>query len=660
MSDFETSEEDVRELGPRFKIVYAALAFTLISLFIRLWYLQIVSGDELREYSEKNRVKENKIRAPRGLILDREGRILVDNITGYDATISPQYADDLEDTAEDVGQILGIEPDKIVEAVKISRKKNGPSAPVLVKENLTLEEVYRLKRVRIDHPGLNVDEMVLRFYPLDQNGAQLFGYVGVVSKKQLEQYNAKYLGKAVLQQDDIIGQSGLEEVWDLDLRGKNGLNYVEVDAHGRMSPTQNKAFLEIKPQPAVPGHNIVLTIDKDIQEAALKAMLEQNDRVGPRIGALVALKTNGEILAWVNTPSFNPNRFARGISNDMWGALINDPFKPLRNKVIQDHYSPGSTIKPIVALAALQENVLTPSTIIDAPGQMKFGNRIYHDSLRQGHGRINIYQAIEQSSNIFFYKMGIALGIDNIAKYAKMMGLGQKTGIDISNEAPGVFPTEEWKQKQKGEAWQPGENLSNAIGQGFVLINLLQMTLAYNTIGTMGKLYKPVLVKKIIDENQKVLKEFGPTIVRDVTADNNGVHIDKKNIEVVREAMRRVANEEHGTAHWWKIPGVEMAGKTGTSQVMSFSADDIYSKCETRPFMQRHNGLFIAFAPAENPEVIVGVLAEHACHGNVGAAPIVRDVVRAYIEKYRPELITKKGPAKELKPIIIQDEETDE
>ncbi len=661
MSEFENSEDDGRDLVSRFRLVYLVLGVTLLAMFMRLWFLQIISGDELREYSEKNRVKENKIRAPRGLILDREGRILVDNITGFDATISPQYATDLEDTADDVGKILSIEPAKIVEAVKVSRRKNGPSAPVVIKENLSLEEVFRLKRIRIEHPGLNVDEMVLRFYPLDQNGAQLFGYVGVVSKKQLETYNTKYLGKAVLQQDDIIGQSGLEEVWDLHLRGKNGLSYVEVDAHGRQSPTQNKAFLEIKPQPATPGHNIILTIDKDIQEAALKAMLEQTDRVGPRIGGLVALKTNGEILAWVNTPSFNPNRFARGLSNEMWNQLINDQFKPLRNKIIQDHYSPGSTIKPVVALAALQENVLTPNTIIDAPGQMRFGNRLYHDSLKQGHGRINIYQAIEQSSNIFFYKMGIALGIDNIAKYAKMMGLGARTGIDLSNEASGVFPTEEWKLKQKGEAWQPGENLSNAIGQGFVLVNLLQMTLAYNTIGTKGKLYRPILIKKIVDENQKVLQEFQPSIVRDITEPSpEGVRVDPKNIDVVREAMRLVANGDHGTARWWKIPGVEMAGKTGTSQVMAFSADDIFTRCETRPLMQRHHGSFIAFAPSENPEIIVGVLAEHSCHGNVGAAPVVRDVIRAYIEKYHPELIkAKNAPKIESKPVVVE-EESDE
>lgn len=640
MSEYEVSEDDVRDLQTRFRMVYSVLAITFLILFTRLWYLQIMEGDELREYSEKNRVKETKIRAQRGLILDREGRILVDNTTGFDAIISPQYATKLNETAEAMGQILNIPAAKIVDSVKISRRKNGPFAPVTVKENLSLDEVFRIRRIRIDHPGLDVEETILRYYPMDQNGAQLFGYVGEISKKQLAAYNLKNAGKVFLQQGDHIGQSGLEEVWDSELRGRDGLSFIEVDAHGREAPSENRAFLELKPQPAVPGHNIVLTLDKDIQEAAIKAMLEQTDKTGPRIGGLVAMKTNGEILAWVNTPSFNPNRFARGMTSEIWSQLINDTGKPLRNKVIQDHYSPGSTIKPVIAVAALQEGVVTPSTLVSAPGQMRFGNRIYHDSLKNGHGEINITRAIESSSNIFFYKMGIQLGIDKIAKYAKALGMGTKTNIELKNENPGVFPTTEWKLKAIGEPWQPGENLSNAIGQGFVLTNLLQMTLAYNTIATKGTLYKPLLIKKIIDKEDRVINEFNPQVVRNITEQNSSdVQVSVKTLETVREGMRRVANGDHGTARWWKIPGVEMAGKTGTSQVMSFSADDIYNKCENRPLTQRHHGSYIAFAPFANPEIIVGVLAEHACHGNTGASPIVRDVIRAYVEKYHPEWI---------------------
>ena len=329
MSTFDTAEDEVRDLLPRFKLVYGVLLATLIILFLRLWFLQIIEGDELREYSEKNRVKETKIRAPRGLILDREGRILVDNTTGFDATISPQYATSLNETAEALGKLLNIDPKNIIRDVKKSRIQNGPFMPVTIKENLTLEEAYRIKKIRIDHPGLNVDETVLRFYPLDENGAQLFGYVGEISKSQLNAYNSKNVGKSYLQQGDVIGQTGLEDIWDNEIRGRDGLSFIEVDAHGRESPSDNKAFLELKPQRPTPGHNLMLTIDKDIQAAAYKAMLEQNDKIGPRIGALVAMKSNGEILAWVTTPSFNPNKFARGMTSSIWKSLINCSFKGL-------------------------------------------------------------------------------------------------------------------------------------------------------------------------------------------------------------------------------------------------------------------------------------------------------------------------------------------
>jgi penicillin-binding protein 2 len=657
MSDYEASEEEVRDLQPRFRVIYSAILITFLILFSRLWFLQIIEGDELREYSEKNRVKENRIAAPRGLVLDRNGQILVDNITGYDASIVPQYASELEQTAVAVSRILNIDSNRIVEMVKSSRRKNGPFKPVVIKENLTFEDVFRLKRIQIEHPSLRVQETILRYYPLEENGAQLFGYVGEISKKQLTSYNKKNAGKATLQQGDIVGQSGLEEVLDLHLRGRDGLSFIEVDAHGRESPTENKAFLQLKPQPAISGSNVTLTIDLDIQTAAHKAMLQQKDKTGPRIGGLVAMKTNGEILAWVNTPSFNPNKFARGISSDLWSQLVNDPFRPLRNKVIQDHYAPGSTLKPVVAVAALQEGIITPSTIVSAPGQMRFGNRTYHDSLKQGHGDINVYRAIESSSNIFFFKMGIQLGIDNIAKYAKAMGLGRATGIELNNEVPGVFPTKEWKLKAIGEVWQPGENLSNAIGQGFVLTNLLQMTLAYNTIATGGKLYRPLLIKDIFDEEGKTVKSNSPQVVYDLSNPSSEVRVDPKYLEVVSEAMRRVANGSHGTARWWRISGIEMAGKTGTSQVRSFAADDIYTKCETRPVHLRHHGSYIAYAPAKDPEIIVGVLAEHSCHGNTGATPIVRDVIRAYFEKYRPELLKGKSAVKvEGTPTVVDDE----
>jgi penicillin-binding protein 2 len=331
--------------------------------------------------------------------------------------------------------------------------------------------------------------------------------------------------------------------------------------------------------------------------------------------------------------------------------LINDPFKPLRNKVIQDHYSPGSTFKPFMALAALQEGLLTANTVVFSPSKIRFGNRYYHDHSKTGYGHISLPTAMERSSNVFFYKLGIQLGVDRYAKYAAALGIGRKTGVQMANEESGLMPTREWKQRTFGEDWQPGENLSNAIGQGYVLTTALQMAVAYNAIATEGQVVQPYLVLRVIGTDDAVKSENQPQIIRDVSDPNNGgVFISKQNFKTVKESMRRVANGAAGTARWWKIPGVEMAGKTGTSQVMSFSADRIYDKCETRPIRQRHHGWYIAWAPADKPEITVAALAEHACHGSSGAAPIVRDVIQAYFEKYHPQIIAEGKKRQRLSP----------
>jgi penicillin-binding protein 2 len=640
MSDFlQTSEEEAREYLPRYRIMYAVIFICCSLILGRLWFLQILSGTELRQFSEKNRVKETKLPAPRGLFLDRENRVLVDNLPGFDASISPQYAKKLDETAEAVGQVIGQPGRAIADLVRKTQRRDGPFRPVKIKDNLPFEEFFRLKLLRWDFPGLNLNESILRFYNLAENGAQLFGYVGEISREQIPKFNEFYQGKFVFDQGDIIGKSGLEETWDTTIRGKDGVAFVEVDARGREAPGDNPNYFGFKPLPAMPGHNLVLTIDKDIQEAAFKAM-NRNDSVGPRIGGVVVMKNDGEILAWVNTPSYDPNNFSTGIPPQIWAQLINDPFRPLRNKVIQDHFSPGSTFKPIVALAAISEKVVTPNTLVNAPGTLKLGRRVYHESHKVNHGLINIVKAIEVSSNVFFYKMGIQLGIDRLAPYAKLLGLGAKTGIAMTHEVSGLIPSSEWKLKKLGEEWQPGENLSTAIGQGFVLVTALQMAVAYNAIALDGKVYKPFLIKKILGQDSKVVQEFTPQLVRDATQPNEfGVIVEKSTFKAVREGMRRVVEGESGTARGSRLEGIDMAGKTGTTQVRSFSADEIYNRCDLRPLTQRHHGWFVAFAPVVNPEITVAVLTQHSCSGARGGAPIVHDIMLAYFEKYHPVLI---------------------
>lgn len=654
------SEEEAKEYMSRYKLLYFCLIAVSVLVTTRLFYLQIIQGEILRTYSDKNRVKETNIPAPRGLILDRNMEVLVDNLPGFEAVIIPQQVENLEKSAKAVAEVLNLNPKQLIKHVNTSKRQNGMFRPVKIKENLTLDEVMRVKMLRLNHPGVNINATILRSYTMQKNGAQLFGYVGEISKRQIEDYNEKFKGEMTFVLGDIVGKNGLEEIWEKNIRGKDGISFIEVDARGRekKEKSQAESLLGFKPIDAKPGQNLVLTIDKDIQQAAYEAM-QREDKIGPRIGALVAIKNNGEVLAWVNSPSYDPNEFSTGISSSLWKDLIENPYKPLRNKVIQDHYAPGSTFKPIVALAALQEDVIEPSTVIYAPGRLRYGNRVYHDHNRYGHGNITVTKAIEKSSNVFFYKMGIQLGIDTMYKYAKMLGIGEKTNINLANEQSGLMPNSEWKKKQYGEEWQPGENLSNAIGQGFVLTTPLQMAVAFNAIGTEGKVYKPFVVKKVIDSQNNIVKEFKPELKRDVSEPNeNGDFISNKTFKVVKEGMRLVANGDQGTARWWKIPGVQMAGKTGTVQIQSFSADQIYKKCEERPFDIRHHGWYIGYAPHDNPLITVAVLAEHACHGSTGGAPIARDVIYAYLNKYHPELLqkNKKTPPKK----IVQESDPDE
>ena len=648
MSDFLANPEEVTKIyQSRYKLIYLIVVVSSILLIGRLWYLQVNLGEELRHYSERNRVKETRIPAPRGLIFDRNNEVLVENLRGFEVTIFPQYVTDLEKTAEAVSKIVAIPTDKIVGKVQTSRKKNGPFRRVRIKENLTLDEVQRLKMLRLDHAGLDIERTIVRHYVLNENGAQLFGYVGEISRSKLDRYRTKF-PQFTFEQGDIIGKNGLEQTWEQEIRGMDGISLVEVDARGRLAPTADSpSFLNMKNQEPLPGNNLILTIDKEVQKAAYESMLKEH-KGGVRIGSVVAMKSNGEILAWVVAPSFNPNEFSTGISKELWGELSNDPYRPLRNKVIQEHFPPGSTLKPLIALAALQEKVISEDTIVYAPSQFKFGRRIYHDHSRAGHGNITVLQALERSSNVFFYKMGIGLGIEKMHDYLALFGLGVPTGIRIPNENSGNIPNEEWKKKVYGEAWQSGENLSTAIGQGYVLTTALQMAIAYNTIGLKGKVYKPFLLKKVISPDGQVLMENQANLLRDISkprANGEGPYpdlfISEENFETVRKGMWRVANGSAGTARWWKVPGVEMAGKTGTSQVMSFSADQIYKDCYERPMKNRHHGVYVAFAPYENPEITVSVMIEHGCHGNMAGTPVARDIVLAYMQKYHPDIIKK-------------------
>jgi penicillin-binding protein 2 len=383
MNEYISNPDEAKQFQSRYRSLTMIIVLTIILFIFRLAWLQVIQGNELRQFSEKNRIKQNKIAAPRGLILDRDGKALIENLPGFEVVISPQYIEDMKSLSENIAPVLGTEPAKVIEKIQKSKRINGPFSLVRLKDNLTREEVFRLKRLRLDTPGLEIRESILRHYPLNENGAQIFGYVGEISRNEIGKLNDKYKDAFVFEQGDIVGKSGLEENLEKKIRGSDGVSFIQVDAHGRQTITEipNIYGEQIRDQDPTPGNSAYLTIDRDIQEAAYKSFTDLK-----RIGALVAMKSNGEILAWLNAPSFDPNDFATDIPVRIWNKLTSDPFKPLRNKVIQDHFSPGSTFKPLVALAALQEKVITDKTILYAPGKFFFGGRPYHDHNRNGEG----------------------------------------------------------------------------------------------------------------------------------------------------------------------------------------------------------------------------------------------------------------------------------
>jgi penicillin-binding protein 2 len=373
------SDTQIYNLSSRFFTLFCFLIFFFFVLLVRLWHLQIIQGDVLKVISVKNRVKQKKIMSPRGYILDREGRVLVDNNLVSQLTVNLQGLDakEKEVISQKVGAILNLNEKQIQDRINKSIVLNGRYFPAVIADNLTIDESYALKLLRIDHPLINIEEFIYRSYPFGASGSQLYGYVSQVSKNQLD--NKEVVEKNLVP-GDMIGKKGVEKKWDSIIRGKDGLTYVQVDAHGRVTDIEENILESSNLDPIQPqsGDHLVLTIDMDIQEAATKAF-QRTDAIGPRIGALVALNNKGEVLAWVSEPSFDSNQFLYGISNENWKTLIQNPFKPLRNKVIQDNFSPGSTFKPFVGIAALEKGVITPTTLIDSPGFFQFGRRKYHN-----------------------------------------------------------------------------------------------------------------------------------------------------------------------------------------------------------------------------------------------------------------------------------------
>lgn len=633
---FLGQDEQIREFQMRFRYLYITVGVAIAVLFARLWYLQIISGEKFRQYSEENRIKRVKMTSPRGMIFDRNKRLLVDNRPAFDLEITPQelYADkEWGKTVESLAKILKISAEDILGALK-KAKTQAPFLPVTVKQDLTSEEVAVIEARKLDLPGVSIQMDIKRTNLFQDLAAHLMGYIGEINPSELPKLNrAVTAGTVPYKTGDVIGKFGLESRLEPVLRGIDGEEYIEVDALGHRKRTTKGITSGLQPKQSVPGNNLILTIDQDLQLAALESF---EKLYGPKkIGAMIALNPKtGEILAAMSQPSFDPTEFSRGVSSDLWNKLLKNEFHPLRDKTLQDHYSPGSTFKAITAIAGLEEGLIDENTTVSCGGSMRVGNRVYRCWKHSGHGHVNVEQALAQSCDVFFYRLGMRLGIDTIAKYAKMLGLGKKTGVNLAHEETGLVPTEDWKKRRYNQEWIPGETLSCAIGQSYLLTTPIQLANAYAAIANGGILWKPYIVKYIESPDGRIVKEFESDPI-------SKVEFKKKTLDIVNRGLWGVVNGPRGTSFGFRVPGLDVAGKTGTTQVVRLTPDKLHVKCEQMPFNIRDNGLFVAYAPIDDPSIAVAVVAEHACHGANGAAPIAMAVIKTYLQKYFPE---KYGP----------------
>jgi penicillin-binding protein 2 len=472
-------------------------------------------------------------------------------------------------------------------------------------------------------PGVSVDTFISREYTDVDAGAHLLGYISEISQEKLPKYRDR--DKYDYKLGDFIGQSGIEQQFDLEIRGDDGYQFMEVDARGRARRhvTSGDLYTGIDNKEPNPGKNIRLTIDRDVQLAAYHA-LDGKD------GAAVAIDIeSGEVIAMVSRPGFDPGKFSTGLTSNYWGELIMDEKHPLRDRVIQEHYSPGSTFKTLTAIAALEEGIIDENFKVNCTGKYHMGARPFHCWKKEGHGAVDVYRSIKESCDVFYYTIGSKIDIDVIYKYATLFGMGQRLGIILPRETSGLIPNKEWKMKRMKQEWQKGETLSCVIGQSFVNVTPLQLASFYATIANEGKLYRPHVVKEVFSNTGEVLKKIGPEVIHQFK-------LKKKTIDIIKQGLYDVVNTPGGTAGSQKGIGIQMAGKTGTAQVMSFSADKIFNKCENQEYKYRHHGLFAGYAPAVNPKIAVAVVVEHGCHGSSAAGPVAKMMISAYLNKYYP------------------------
>lgn len=606
-------DSDRHKLFSRRTMMLAGGKFVLLSaLGARLYYLQVIESEKYKTLADENRINFRLLPPPRGRIVDRNGLVIADNVQNYRVLMVSENTPSVEATLDVLSTIMPVSDSDRARVIR-EMKRNKSFVPVTVRENLAWEQVAQIEVNTPDLPGVLIDVGQSRSYPFGDNFAHVLGYVAPVSEKEVT-------GDPLLELPGFrIGKAGIEKVHDLSLRGSGGNSQVEVNAYGRV-------IRELSRQEGEPGNEVRLTIDRELQRFT-------SERLGDESASVSVVDVHsGEVLALVSSPGFDPNRFNHGLSTKEWQGLVNDPRSPLINKVIQGRYAPGSTFKMAVALAALERGIVSEDTEFFCNGAMTLGNAKFHCWKRHGHGAMNARTAIMKSCDIYFYEVAKRLGIERITAMARKLGLGETLGIDLPGEQGGLVPSDSWKRGAIGSPWQKGETVILGIGQGYILTTPLQLAIMTARLANGGKAVKPTLTRSVAGEAAEVQAGI---------QDPPSLDIDQRALALVREAMSDVVNDPLGTAYSSRLdlPGVQMAGKTGTVQVRRITKAERETrvlKNEELPWEQRDHALFVAFAPLENPRIALSVVVEHGGSGSKVAAPIAKDVMTEALRRLGP------------------------
>lgn len=587
----------------------AVIVLVLMSIVLgRLYVLQVVEHDYFSTLSTSNRVRLKALPPTRGLIYDRNGVVLADNLPAYRLEIIREQVEDLDDTLQRLAKYVEISPSEIKKFRQTSRRRRSyESVPLLL--NLTDKELAILAVNLHKFKGVEINARLTRNYPLGKHAVHVLGYVGRIDVKDLNNLDeANYAGTS------YIGKLGLEKYYEDDLHGEVGFQRVEVNASGRTLRVLDES-------PPISGHNLHLTIDSKLQNLAEDLFKDES-------GSVVALDpNNGEVLALVSMPSFDPNLFVNGISVKDYNALRDPRRRPLFNRALTGQYPPGSTSKPFYGLAGLEYSVIGHKHSVFCGGYYLLPNeeRKYRDWKKRGHGKTDLNKAITESCDVYFYDLAYSLGIDRMSEFMIQFGFGSRTGIDSTSEQPGLMPSRNWKRRARGMPWFPGETLITGIGQGAMLVTPIQLASATGALALKGKRFKPHLVKSIDFSEDNRVQEIKPEV-------SGFYHLKKElNWQHVVKGMQNVVHGIHGTAH--RISrglSYHMAGKTGTAQVFGIAQDEEYEADKVSKKLRDH-ALFIAFAPVEKPQIAVAVIVENGGHGSSVAAPIARKMMDAYL-----------------------------